>query len=129
LPATLPPELAARWPHVKTLIEVSSERTEGGRSCSDARRYLSSLPVDARQAAHAVRRHWGIENELHWVLDVVFREDELRVADPEGAAQLALFNRVALSVIRQHTKRKDSVAGKRQRAAWDPRFRTELLFD
>ncbi len=73
--------------------------------------------MDTKQVAQAVRRHWGIENELHWVLDVVFREGELCVTGADDVVQLTLFTRAVQSVIRQHTKRKDSVAGKRQRAA------------
>ncbi len=59
---------------------------------------------------------------------LVFREDELNVSDPDGAKHLALFNRAALSVIKQHQGKKDSLAAKRQSAAWDPAFRSELLF-
>lgn len=79
-------------------------------------------------AAGAIRQHWGIENQLHWVLDVVFREDELSLNDPDGAAHMALLNRVALGVIKQHTGLKDSVASKRRRAAWSADFRSELVF-
>ena len=70
----------------------------------------------------------GGENQLHWVLDVVFREDALKVTDPDGAKQLALFNRAALNALRQHQGKKDSLAGKRRRAGWSPTFRSELLF-
>ncbi|WP_420820642.1 transposase, partial [Serratia microhaemolytica] len=73
-------------------------------------------------------QHWGIENQLHWVLDVVFREDALSLHDLDGAAHMALFNRVALSIIKQHTGLKDSIASKRRRAAWSADFRSELMF-
>jgi predicted transposase YbfD/YdcC len=128
LPATLPDDLKARWPHIRSFIEVASERTHRGKTSCDSRWYVSSLQIDAKQAAHAVRQHWGIENSLHWVLDVVFREDEMTISTENGAAHVALFNRVALSVIKQHTGKKDSIAAKRRGAAWNPDFRTELIF-
>lgn len=59
---------------------------------------------------------------------LVFREDALKVTDPDGAKHLALFNRAALNALRQHQGKKDSLAGKRRRAGWSPTFRSELLF-
>lgn len=64
----------------------------GKTSCS-SRWYVSSLQVNAKEAANAIREHWRVESQLHWVLDVVFREDALKVTDPDGAKHLALFNR------------------------------------
>ncbi|TCN76283.1 ISAs1 family transposase [Shewanella fodinae] len=122
------PELSEKWPHIKTLIEVASERTVGAKTACSSHWYASSLPVNAAELADIIREHWAIENQLHWVLDVVFREDELNVSDPDGAKHLALFNRAALSVIKQHRGKKDSLVGKRQSAAWAPNFRSELLF-
>ena len=75
---------------------------------------MSSLSIDAVAAAQAVRRHWEIENNLHWVLDVVFREDEMTISAQNGAAHVALFNRVALGIIKQHTGKKDSMVAKRR---------------
>lgn len=126
--ADLTPDLRKKWPHIKTLIEVAVERTVGGATSCSSRWYVSSLPVDVELVSGIVREHWSIENNLHWVLDVVFREDELNVSDPDGARHLAMFNRAALSVLKQHTGKKDSMAGKRRRAAWSPSFRSELLF-
>ncbi len=101
----------AKWPSVNTIIEVASERTEHNKTYCDSRWYLSSLSVDAGQAAKAIRSHWGIENQLHWILDVVFREDELSISDPVGAAHMALFNRVSLSLLKQHTRMKNKQSG------------------
>lgn len=126
--AKLPAELKKKWPQIKSLIEVASERTLKGKTSCCSRWYASSLPVDAEQAYKAIRDHWAVENNLHWVLDVVFREDELNVADPKSAKHLALFNRVALSVLKQHQGSEDSMAGKRRGAGWDPKFRSELIF-
>jgi predicted transposase YbfD/YdcC len=125
--ADLPTELKQRWPHVKSLIEIGSERTINGETSCDARWYLSSLPVEPKAAAHIIRSHWGIENQLHWVLDVVFREDEVSISNAAGAAHIALVNRVALALLKQHPF-KDSIASKRHRAGWNADFRTELFF-
>lgn len=126
--AELSPELKKKWPYITSLIEVASELTVEGRTSYSSRWYVSSLPINAETAANTIREHWGVENQLHWVLDVVFREDALKVSDPNGAKHLALFNRAALSAIRQHQGKKDSLAGKRRRAGWSSTFRSELLF-
>ncbi len=128
LDANLPKELKQKWPHIRSIIEVASERTVKKVNACSSRWYVSSLPINAEQAANIVRDHWAVENQLHWVLDVVFREDELKIIDPTGAAHIALFNRACLGVIKQHEGKKDSMAAKRRAAAWSSDFRTELLF-
>ncbi|WMV72989.1 ISAs1 family transposase [Xenorhabdus griffiniae] len=129
LSATLPEPLQQQWPSIKSVIEVVSERTVKGKSCHrDSRWYVSSLPLDAETAARAIRRHWSVENELHWVLDVTFREDAISLKDPDGAAQMALFNRIALNVIKQDTSIKDSQKAKRRMATWSGEFRSQLIF-
>lgn len=129
LDAALPTELKKKWPHIRSLIEVVSERkTEQGTSYV-SRWYVSSLhSTDAEELAGIVRGHWAIENNLHWILDVTFREDSLKLSDPTGAKHFALFNRVCLSIIKQHQGKKDSMAAKRRGAAWNGDFRAELLF-
>lgn len=99
--ADLPPELKEKWPHIKSFIEVASGRTCNGKGSRDSRWYVSSLEVDVELAARTVREHWLVKKQLHWVLDVVFRKDELKVKDPDGAAHLATFNRAALNTIKQ----------------------------
>ena len=125
--AELPAELKAQWPQIKSLIEIGSERTINNETSYEARWYLSSLAVEPQKVAHIIRSHWGIENQLHWVLDVVFREDELSISDATGAAHVALINRVALALLNQN-KVKDSRRSKRNRAGWGAEFRAELLF-
>lgn len=125
--AELPVTLKERWPHITSLIEIGSERTVKGQTSCDARWYLSSLSVVPKAAAHIIRSHWGIENQLHWVLDVALREDELSISDTAGAAHIALINRVALALLK-HNPLRDSIGSKRNRAGWNADFRTELLF-
>ena len=126
--AELPEELQTKWPHIRSIIEVASERQQGGQTSYHSRWYASSLTADAEQFATIIREHWSVENQLHWVLDVAFREDQLKISDPDGAAHIALFNRACLNLLKQHQGKKDSIAGKRRRAAWSGKFRTELLF-
>lgn len=128
LTAELPDELKAKWPHIHSIIEVASERRENGKTHYTSRWYASSLVEDAEAFARIIREHWAIENQLHWILDVTFREDELKISDPDGAAHFALFNRACLNLIKQHKGKKDSMAAKRRRAAWSGDFRAELLF-
>ncbi|MBC8955063.1 ISAs1 family transposase [Xenorhabdus sp. PB62.4] len=128
--ATLSEEFQAKWPSIQSVIEVVSERSvKGHPPHRDSRGYVSSLPLDAELAATAIRKHWSVENELHWVLDVTFREDAISLKAPDGAAQMALFNRIALNVIKQNTSIKDSQAAKRRRAMWSAEFRSQLIFD
>lgn len=125
--ATLPAALRAQWPHIKSFIEIGSEREINSQISYDARWYLSSLDVAPQNVAHIIRSHWGIENQLHWVLDIVFREDELSISDATGAAHIALINRVALALLKQN-KMKDSTRSKRNRAGWNSEFRDQLIF-
>ncbi|MQL48270.1 ISAs1 family transposase [Photorhabdus khanii] len=128
--AALPAALQEKWPSIQSVIEVVSERSVKGQPAHrDSRWYVSSLPLDVERAATAIRKHWSVENELHWVLDVIFREDAISLKDPDGAAQMALFNRIALNVIKQNTSIKDSQAAKRRRATWSGEFRSQLIFD
>src|SRR5262245_20832499 len=117
----------ALWAGVRSLVMV----TRGGEQASGAQRtevryFLSSLPPIARRLGSVIRGHWGIENGLHWVLDVVFREDERRVYDRTTAENVALLNRLALSLLRTDTS-KSSLKGKRKRAGWQIPYLAHLL--
>ena len=86
----------------------------------------SSLPPTARRIGRGIRGHWRSENELHWVLDVVFREDARRVYERTAAENVALLNRLALSLLRGDTS-KDSMKVKRKRAGWSIPYLAHLL--
>jgi predicted transposase YbfD/YdcC len=116
----IPPELdwiAREWPAL-SLGQVITYVTRDGQQTSEVRYYVSSLPPDAQRLAQAVRGHWGIENSLHWVLDVTFREDDSRIRKDHGPANFALLRRIAINVIKQDTS-KGSIRKKRKRAAWN----------
>jgi len=99
----LPEELkhfAEDWPGLTTIGQVISITEREGKECSDVRYYVSSRKPGVKRFAHAVRSHWGIENCLHWVLDVTFREDESRTRDRRLADNLAALRRFAIGLLR-----------------------------
>lgn len=122
--AALPTELAEKWPSIKTLIAVERDRN----NAIDTKYYLSSLEINPKLAARCVREHWAIENSLHWVLDVVYKEDSCRVTGKVAAENLAMFRRVALNLAKQETSIKDSMRGKLVRASFSDEYRSTLFF-
>lgn len=115
------------WKALKTIGMVESERQIGDRVSVDRRFYLSSLPSDAKQFAKAVRGHWQIENGLHHVLDVTFREDEQRMRLKNSAQNMALLRRCVVNLLKQETTSKRSMRGKRIKAGFDfPYLKTVL---
>jgi predicted transposase YbfD/YdcC len=115
------------WAGLRSLGLVLSERQVGDQEPSyEARFFISSLPPRVRTFARAVRNHWGIENSLHWHLDVTFGEDTSRIRRRRGAENFALLRRLALSLLQQHPA-KMSVACKRLAAALDTDFLEEIL--
>jgi predicted transposase YbfD/YdcC len=100
-----------------------------GKTTDEVRYFISSLPARAKRLAGAVRQHWGIENGLHWVLDVAFNEDRMRQRDRNGIENLALLNRLAVSLLRQDKTVKAGVKCKRKTAGWDNDYLLRLLFD
>ena len=119
---------SAAWLGVLTLVMVTRvvwcEAT--GRESIEVSYFLSSLPPNARRIGSAIRGHWTIENGLHWVLDVVFREDARRVYDRTAAENVAFLNRLALSLLRGDTG-KSSLKVKRKRAGWSLLYLMQLL--
>lgn len=116
----------AEWVDLRAIVRVIRTRREGGKGTSEVAHYISSRRGSAEELAGATRAHWGIENGLHWVLDVTFREDDCRLKDRTAAENLGLLRRVAASLLRQEGS-KGSVSGKVLRAAWDEKFRRHLL--
>ena len=117
----LPPTVrnAERWADAQSICRVTRTYTEGGAEKSEVRYFLSSLPAQAKRLATGVRGHWGIENGLHWVLDMTFAEDRSRARKGNAQENLALLRRWALSVLRQDTTITGSVEKKRLQAGWN----------
>lgn len=127
LVANLPEELATLWPEVKSLIAVERSRCQQGKGTLDTQYYVSSLEIDAELAAKAVRQHWHIENQQHWVLDVTYREDVSRLGDRDSAEVFALLRRIALNMAQHHPK-KISKRRKIKCSCWSDDFRMEMFF-
>lgn len=115
-----------RWAGLRTLVLVESRRIVGTEESLDRRYYIASAPTDAVSLLAAVRGHWGIENRVHWVLDVSFGEDGSRIRKDHGAANMSLLRRLTLNLIRREPS-KGSLKGKRKRAGWDNRFLEKVL--
>ncbi len=108
------------WRGLRSLGMVYTERQVGdGAPADETRFFLSSLPPRVRAFARAVRGHWGIENQLHWSLDVTFGEDRSRVRKDHGPANLGMLRRLALSLLQQDTSCKENLRGKRLLAGWN----------
>ena len=114
------------WPQLTTVGMCRRERTVNGQSSTEVCYFIGSRRMAARRYAQALRSHWGIENNLHWQLDVSFHEDANRIENRHGAANCALLRKLALALLKQHP-RKDSLARKRKAAALDPAFLAETL--
>ncbi len=115
------------WEGLKSVGVVEARRTVNGKESVERRYYLSSLGNDARRFAKAVRGHWGVENSLHWVLDVVFGEDESRARSGHAAENLAATRRLAINLLRRDKTCKRSIKGKLLRAAIDPDYLKRIL--
>lgn len=117
----------AKWKNLNLIGMVQSERHIGEKITRETRYFISSLPNDAKRFAEAVRDHWRIENQLHWVLDIAFREDESRVRDRNAATNLAILRRLALSLCKQEKTAKVGIKVKRKRAGWNNDYLLTLL--
>ena len=117
---------ADAWANLTTVGMCYSERTVKGETSTEVRYFIGDKKASARYYASGLRRHWGIENNLHWQLDVNFAEDGNRVQKRNAAENLALLRRLSLSRLKAHPS-KDSIARKRFAAALDPSFLEEIL--
>ena len=117
----------ADWKEIKSIGMVESEREIGDKVTKETRYYISSLPSNAKLFGDAVRKHWGIENSLHWVLDVVFREDECRIRKGHAAENFAVLRHIALNLIREEKSIKRGAKGKRLKAGWDNDYLSKIL--
>jgi len=117
----------AAWEGLRTVGRVEAIREVGGQRTMERRYYLSSLPLDVATFARAVRSHWGIENKLHWVLDVSLREDQSRARTGHAAENLATLRRLALNLLNRETTKKRGIKGKQLNAAWNHAYLLRLL--
>jgi len=107
-----------QWPGLKSVVMIESERESAGGSETETRFYITSLLLLADALGPMIRSHWMVENALHWVLDMIFRDDDCRVRTDNAPANLAIVRHIALNVLRTG-KSKDSLRMRRKVAAWD----------
>jgi len=116
----------SEWSHLRVVGMCRRERTVSGETTTEVCYFIGSRRMAARRYLAALRNHWGIENNLHWQLDVSFHEDASRVENRHGAANLSLFRKLALSLLKQNP-RKETIARKRKAAAVDPGYLAEII--
>lgn len=109
-------------------MPYTSQRESDGKISTECRFYIGSIGTDAACFARAVGAHWGIENDLHWSLDVAFREDESRIRDPQARENFAVLRHLALTRLKNDSTTKLGIKNKRLKAGWDQRYLEALLF-
>jgi predicted transposase YbfD/YdcC len=122
-------EALSAWPGLRTVLAVETIRSVNGtdKVASEIRYFLSSGADDPATLGAAIRTHWSIENALHWVLDVTFREDDSRVRDRRAARHRALLRKIALNLVGRDRSTRASVRARRKRAAWNDDYMFQLL--
>lgn len=117
----------AKWAGLQSVGMVEALREIGGQRTVERRYYLTSLPLGVETFARAVRGHWGVENKLHWVLDVCFREDQSRARAGYAAENLATLRRLALNLLTREKTKKRGIKGKQLNASWNHAYLLRLL--
>src|SRR5947209_1902868 len=119
----------SRWPELTTVLAVETIRgvTGTGQVEAEVRYFLTSCGDDPAVLVPAIRRHWSIENALHWVLDVTFREDDSRVRHRTAARNLALLRKIALNLIAGDRSSQTSLRGRRKKAAWNDDYMLRII--
>jgi predicted transposase YbfD/YdcC len=115
------------WTGLKTVVMVVSERRLWNKTTTEVRFYLSSLASNAEKIAQAIRSHWGIENSLHWTLDVTFSEDKSRIRKDHSPENFALLRRLAINLLKQEKEFKGSLKMKRYLAGMDNNYLVQIL--
>jgi predicted transposase YbfD/YdcC len=116
-----------QWAGLKSLASVKASREINGKKTSEVRLYISSVESDAKSFNTFIRQHWGVENSLHWTLDVTFREDAQRKRNGHAASNFALVEKIALNLLKTEDSRNMSIKSKRLVAAWDNEFLLKIL--
>ncbi len=115
------------WVDLKTLICVKSKRTRKRKTTQEFRYYISSLRTTAQRLGEIVRAHWGVENKLHWHLDVSFSEDLCKIRTDHAAENFSLVKKMALNLLKADTSEKLGVPNKRKLAGWSPEYLLKIL--
>jgi predicted transposase YbfD/YdcC len=125
VPENLPDR--SRWAHLKAIGIAINNTQRDGKDCNDVRYYILSKYVARRRFAGAVREHWGIENHLHWQLDVTFQEDQCRLRKGHADTNFSILRRTALSLLKNESTAKVGIKNKRLTAGWDESYLAKVL--
>lgn len=117
----------ADWPGLRSIGMIEARRSTKEGTSVKRRYFISSLESNAKRLLHAVRTYWGIENKLHWVLDLAFREDESRIRKGNGPENSAVLRHIALNLLRREDTAKISIRAKRKKAGWDNDYLLKVL--
>ncbi len=115
------------WAGLKTITMVIRHRDIDGKKSTEASYFISSLENNASTIAHAIRDHWGIENGLHWCLDIAFREDHSRVRKDHAPENFGILRHMAINLLKQEKSLKGGIQTKRLKAAWDHNYLLKIL--
>jgi predicted transposase YbfD/YdcC len=115
------------WAGLKSIAMVISTRIIDGKETKMARFYISSLPGNAERILYAVRKHWSIENECHWVLDIALNEDHSRVRKDQAPENFAVLRHIALNLLKQEKTAKGGIHAKQLQAAWKEDYLLKVL--
>ncbi len=116
-----------RWAGLRSVVRIESERRVGSEISRETRHYLASLDGDPIQLNQVIRTHWHIENKVHWVLDVAFREDDCRVRQGHAPENLAILRHIALNLLKQEHTANVGIRNKRLKAGWDEDYLFKVL--
>ena len=117
----------SEWKELNSIVRICRERKERGNAQCEVSYYITSLSLEAEKIANVARCHWGVENKLHWRLDVIFRQDNSRYRDRIGARNLAIVRKIALNALVKDNSIKGGVATKQCAAACNPTYREQVL--
>lgn len=117
------------WTNLRSIVKVTSERhlLTSGKMEQETRYFITSLAADVQQLLQAIRAHWHIENSLHWVLDMAFREDESRVRKDHAPENFAVIRQFALNLLKRENSLTVGISAKRKRAGWDHDYLLKVL--
>jgi predicted transposase YbfD/YdcC len=115
------------WKGLQSIVMIESERIIEGKSSVEIRYFISSLASDAQRLLQAIRSHWGIENSLHWTLDIAFAEDQSRVRKDHAPENLAIIRHMALNLLKQEKTAKGGIKAKRLQCAWSEDYLLKVL--